>query len=75
VCELSSPLVPRFHRTWLSAAKFFEAKYRERQSGNDLIAKLFPELGEEVTDRVEAPTSKSRSRSRIALPILATSSR
>src|SRR5262249_16660862 len=35
--------------------KFFEAKYRERQSGNNLIAKLFPELGEEVTDSVEAP--------------------
>ena len=35
--------------------KFFEAKYRERQSGNNLIAKLFPELGEEVTDTVQAP--------------------
>ena len=35
--------------------KFFEAKYRERLSGNDVIAKLFPELGQEVTDTVEAP--------------------
>ena len=35
--------------------KFFEARYRERLSGNNLIAKLFPELGEEVTDYIEAP--------------------
>jgi hypothetical protein len=35
--------------------KFFEAKYRERLTGNSIIAKLFPELGEEVTDTVEAP--------------------
>jgi Thiol:disulfide interchange protein DsbD, N-terminal len=35
--------------------KFFEAKYRERLTGNNVIAKLFPELGEEVTDKVEAP--------------------
>ncbi len=35
--------------------KFFEAKYRERLSGNNVIAKLFPELGAEVTDTVEAP--------------------
>ena len=35
--------------------KFFEAKYRERLSGNNVIAKLFPELGEEVTNTVEAP--------------------
>ena len=35
--------------------KFFEAKYRERLSGNSLIAKLFPELGQEVTETVEAP--------------------
>jgi hypothetical protein len=35
--------------------KFFEAKYRERLTGNNLIARLFPELGEEVTDTVEAP--------------------
>lgn len=35
--------------------KFFEAKYRERLTGNGLIAKLFPELGQEVTDSVEAP--------------------
>ena len=35
--------------------KFFEAKYRERLSGNNLIAKLFPELGQEVTNTVDAP--------------------
>lgn len=35
--------------------KFFEAKYRQRLSGNNVIAKLFPELGEEVTNAVEAP--------------------
>ena len=35
--------------------KFFEARYRERLSGNNVIAKLFPELGEEVTNSVEAP--------------------
>ena len=35
--------------------KFFEAKYRERLTGNTLLSKLFPELGEEVTDTVVAP--------------------
>jgi hypothetical protein len=35
--------------------KFFEAKYRERFSGNDVIGKLFPELGDEVTENVQAP--------------------
>jgi peroxiredoxin len=35
--------------------KYFEAKYRERLTGNTLLAKLFPELGEEVTDTVDAP--------------------
>lgn len=35
--------------------KFFEAKYRERLTGNSLLVKLFPELGEEVVDKVEAP--------------------
>ena len=34
--------------------KFFEAKYRQRLSGNNVIAKLFPELGQEVTSVVEA---------------------
>jgi hypothetical protein len=38
--------------------KFSDAKYRERLSGNSLIAKLFPELGEEVTNTVEAPHLK-----------------
>jgi peroxiredoxin len=35
--------------------KFFEAKYRERLTGNGVLSKLFPELGEEVSDAVEAP--------------------
>jgi hypothetical protein len=35
--------------------KFFEAKYRSRLSGNNVLAKLFPELGEEVTNTVDAP--------------------
>jgi hypothetical protein len=35
--------------------KFFEAKYRERLTGNTVLAKLFPELGEEVHDPVDAP--------------------
>ena len=35
--------------------KFFEAKYRERLTGNNVLAKIFPELGEEVSDPVEAP--------------------
>jgi hypothetical protein len=35
--------------------KFFEAKYQQRLSGNNVIGKLFPALGDEVTDNVEAP--------------------
>src|SRR5258708_12745736 len=35
--------------------KFFEAKYRERLTGNSLISKLFPELGQEVTEPLQAP--------------------
>jgi len=35
--------------------KFFDAKYRERLTGNSIVAKLFPELGQEVTETVEAP--------------------
>jgi AhpC/TSA family/Disulphide bond corrector protein DsbC len=35
--------------------KFFEAKYRERLSGNNVIAKLFPELGEEIVSTLRAP--------------------
>jgi AhpC/TSA family protein/cytochrome c biogenesis DsbD-like protein len=35
--------------------KFFETKYRQRFSGNNVMGKLFPELGDEVTDNVEAP--------------------
>jgi len=35
--------------------KFFDPKYRDRLTGNSLISKLFPELGQEVTATVEAP--------------------
>jgi hypothetical protein len=35
--------------------KFFEARYRERLTGNSIISKLFPELGQEVTATLEAP--------------------
>jgi len=35
--------------------KFFEAKYRERLTGNSVISKLFPELSQEVTETVAAP--------------------
>lgn len=35
--------------------KFFESKYRERLTGNGVLAQLFPELGEEVSDPVDAP--------------------
>ena len=35
--------------------KFFEAKYRQRFSGNNVIGKLFPNLGDEVTDTVQSP--------------------
>ena len=35
--------------------KFFEARYRERLTGNSIISKLFPELGQEVTATVETP--------------------
>jgi hypothetical protein len=35
--------------------KFFDPKYRQRLTGNSLIYKLFPELGEEVTATVAAP--------------------
>ena len=50
--------------------KFFDAKYRKRITGNSLIAKLFPELGEEVTDAVSAPHLKVafKQSDRIAIP-------
>jgi hypothetical protein len=35
--------------------KFFEVRYRERLTGNNVLAKLFPELSQEVTETVEAP--------------------
>lgn len=34
--------------------KFFEPKYRDRLTGNSIITKLFPELGGEVTDTMDA---------------------
>jgi peroxiredoxin len=50
--------------------KFFEAKYRERLTGNNVLSKLFPELGEEVSDTVEAPHLQLRveQSDRIAVP-------
>jgi hypothetical protein len=41
--------------TGIIREKFFEARYRERLTGNSIIAKLFPELEQEVTETVEAP--------------------
>jgi hypothetical protein len=41
-------------RSSIIREKFFEAKYRERLTGNSIIAKLFPELSQEVTETVEA---------------------
>src|ERR1700756_2772170 len=35
--------------------KFFEAKYRERLTGNNALAKIFPALGDQVTDTIEQP--------------------
>jgi hypothetical protein len=35
--------------------KFFEVNYADRFTPNSVIAKLFPELAEEVTDNVEGP--------------------
>jgi hypothetical protein len=34
--------------------KSFEPKYRERLTGNSIISKLFPELGHEVIDTIDA---------------------
>ena len=42
-------------RSGVIKEKFFEAKYRERLTGASLIAKLFPELGQEVTQTVKTP--------------------
>lgn len=35
--------------------KFFEAKYRERLTGNSIVSKLFPELGQEAMETRDAP--------------------
>ncbi len=50
--------------------KFFEAKYRERLTGNSIIGKLFPELGEEVTESIEGPhlQLKMEQSDRVAVP-------
>ncbi|HEY2645716.1 MAG TPA: peroxiredoxin family protein [Candidatus Acidoferrales bacterium] len=50
--------------------KFFEAKYRERLTGNSVLAKLFPELGEEVTEAVKDPHLEVRlgQSDRVAVP-------
>ena len=42
-------------RSGIIREKFFDPKYRDRITGNDLIGKLFPELGQEVTTRLQAP--------------------
>jgi hypothetical protein len=50
--------------------KFFDPKYRERVTGSSLIAKLFPELGDEVTGATQAPHLKValEQSDRIAVP-------
>ena len=35
--------------------KYFEAKYTDRFTANNVIGKIFPELAEEVSEKVEAP--------------------
>lgn len=35
--------------------KYFEAKYTDRFTANNVLAKMFPELAEGVTQKVEAP--------------------
>lgn len=35
--------------------QYFEAKYTDRFTANNVLAKLFPELAEEVSQKVEAP--------------------
>ncbi len=35
--------------------KYFEAKYTDRFTANSVVAKLFPELAEEVSQKVDAP--------------------
>ncbi len=35
--------------------KFFDPRYRQRLTGDSILSKLFPELGEEVTQTVSAP--------------------
>ena len=35
--------------------KYFEAKYMDRFTANNVIGKIFPELTEEVSQKVDAP--------------------
>lgn len=35
--------------------KFFEVKYRERLTGNNVLSKIFPALGEQVTKTIQEP--------------------
>lgn len=42
-------------RNGIIREKYFDPRYRERLTGNSLIGKLFPELGQEVTATVDAP--------------------
>ncbi len=42
-------------KTGLVREKYFEANYVDRFTPNNVIAKLFPELTEEVSSKVEAP--------------------
>jgi peroxiredoxin len=50
--------------------KFFEAKYRERLTGNSVLSKIFPELAEEVTANVKDPHLEVRlaQSDRVAVP-------
>ena len=45
---------------------YFEAKYTDRFTPNNVIGKLFPELTEEVSQKIEAPIFGSHLSSRIA---------
>lgn len=42
-------------RSGVIREKYFEANYAERFTPNNVIGKLFPELAEEVSEKVEAP--------------------
>jgi len=46
--------------------KYFEAKYTDRFTANNVMVKVFPELAEEVSQKVSAPILDSRPASQIA---------